>query len=134
HGGAGSWHLTTHSRRTALPPLNSSVRPLMDVNLPAAERIWIGVAPDGTEHQVHISVGVPTQQPGGEWTAPVSLGAVEARVYKIAGIDAWQAVTLAMQFAATRIGDFAEDGWQFFWERGGSPAKPSDLAGGLREP
>jgi len=29
------------------------------------------------------------------------------------------AASLAMRFAATRVGHFAEDGWRFFWERGG---------------
>lgn len=95
----------------------------------AAERTWFAVAPDGTEHFVVLRIEAPTLQPGGEWLAPVSLGALEARAHNIAGADAWQAVALAMHFAATRVGHFAEDGWRFYWDRGGDQASPSELAG-----
>ena len=94
----------------------------------AAERAWFAVAPDGTEHDVVLRVGLPTPAPGGEWRAAVTLGVLESRVHDIAGIDAWQAMTLAMRFAATRLGHFAEDGWRFYWERGGDPASPDELA------
>jgi hypothetical protein len=96
--------------------------------LTAAERTWFAVAPDGTEHEVVLRVGVPTLEPGGEWRAPVSLGALESRIHNIAGVDAWQAVTLAMRFAATRVSHFAEEGWLFYWDHGGDPASPSELA------
>ena len=102
----------------------------MENVLAAAERTWFAVAPDGTEHDVVLRIDVPTLQPGGEWRAPLSLGALEPRAHNIAGVDAWQAVALAMQFAATRLGHFAEDGWQFYWDRGGEPATLAELAGG----
>ena len=96
----------------------------------AAERILFAVAPDGAEHEVALRVGVPTAAPSGEWWAAVSLGVLEARQHRIAGIDAWQAVQLAMRFVVTRVGHFAADGWQFYTERGGERTSPSELLGG----
>ena len=96
----------------------------------AAERTWLAVAPDGTEHELVLRVGIPTQAPGGEWWSAVSLGVLESREQRVAGVDAWQAVELAMRFIASRVGHFAADGWQFYWERDGEPAAPSDLIGG----
>jgi len=93
----------------------------------AMERTWFAIAPDGTEHDLKIWVGLPTQAPRGEWRSTVSLGALESRNHSIAGIDSWQAILLAMSFAATRVGHFAEDGWKFYWERGGDVASPGDL-------
>lgn len=93
----------------------------------AAERTWYGIGPDGTGHKIIIRVGMPSLQAGGGWLAPVSLIGLEARVHPIVGVDSWQAVNLAMSFAAVRAGHFAEDGWQFFWERGGESANPADL-------
>ena len=100
----------------------------MSLDALAAERTWFAVAPDGTEHDVVLRIGVPTCEPDGQWRATVSLGVLESRTHKIAGVDAWQAASLAMRFAATRVGHFAEDGWRFFWERGGELASPTDLA------
>lgn len=94
----------------------------------AAERTWFGVAPDGAEKEVVLRIGVPTVAPGGEWRSTVSLGILESRTYDIAGIDAWQAISLSMRFAASRIGHFAENGWKFYWERDGELALPADLA------
>jgi hypothetical protein len=94
----------------------------------AAERTWFAVAPDGTESEVTITVGIPTPGTHGGWSAAVSLGALEARTHSITGVDSWQAICLAMSFAATRVGHFAEDGWKFYWERGGDIASAEDLA------
>lgn len=94
----------------------------------AAERVWFGIAPDGTEVDVVIRVSVPMLQHGGEWRAPVSLGVLESNIHNIAGVDAWQAISLAMRFAATRVAHFADDGWRFYWERGGELASPVELA------
>ena len=100
----------------------------MSVDPIAAERVWFAVAPDGTEHDVVLRVGVPTHASGGEWRAAVSLGALESRTYSIAGIDPWQTVCLAMRFAASRVVHFGEGGWRFYWERGGELASPTELA------
>ena len=94
----------------------------------AAERVWFAVAPDGSEHEVAIRVMVPTKEDDVEWRAEVSVGGIDSRPYSIAGIDSWQAICLAMSFAATRLGHLAEDGWAFYWERGGEAATPGDLA------
>ena len=96
----------------------------------AAERVWFAVAPDGTEHRVALQVGVPAQASDGVWWSAVSLLPMESREQRIAGLDAWQAVEQAMLFIARRVGHFAADGWQFYWEHGGEPAAPSELMPG----
>jgi hypothetical protein len=92
----------------------------------AAERRWYAVAPDGQDHDLVIRVSAPYVDDG-VWRAEVSLGVLEKRSHSIAGEDSWQALFLAMSFAATRVGHFAEDGWSFYWERGGERAAPEDL-------
>jgi hypothetical protein len=62
--------------------------------------------------------------------AHLSLGVLQERTHGIAGVDGWQAITLAMEFAAVRLGHFVEDGWLFYWERGGEAASPSELTDG----
>ena len=94
----------------------------------AAERTWFAIAPDGTEHDVVISIGIPTAGERGEWRSLVDIGVLDSKARAIAGIDSWQAICLAMSFAATRLSHFADDGWKFYWERGGDLATPEDLA------
>jgi hypothetical protein len=94
----------------------------------AAESYFFATAPDGTEHKLVISVGVPDQTGPGEWRSAVSLGILDSRQPFIAGIDSWQAISLAMAFAATRLRHFHEDGWLFYWERGGDALTQQELA------
>jgi hypothetical protein len=95
----------------------------------AAERVWFAVAPDGTEHQVTLQVGIPAQASDGVWWSAVSLLPLESRERRIAGIDGWQAVNLAMSYVAARVDHFAAHGWQFFWSPDGEPATPTELLG-----
>ena len=94
----------------------------------AAERTWFAIAPDGAEYDVVLQVSVPTQQPDGGWSVSVSLGALESDKRNIFGEDSWQAISLGMRFAAMRANDFADNGWKFYWERGGDPASSADIA------
>ena len=101
----------------------------MSSNSIAAERVWFAVAPDDSEHEVVIRVMVPVKADGGEWRAEVSVGVVDSEPHSIAGMDSWQAICLGMGFAAMRLSHLSGDGWKFYWERGGEPATPEDLAG-----
>ena len=96
--------------------------------IPFIERTWFAIAPDGTEQDVAVRVEAPVQDPRGEWRALVSVGCLESRIHSIAGIDSWQAMGLAMNFAANRVCHFSENGWKFYWERGGDIASLADLA------
>jgi len=96
----------------------------------AAQREWIALAPDGTEHTLLLQVGVPAQHPAGDWSVSVSMGVLDPKVRTIYGIDSWQVIYEAMLFITRRVGHFAADGWQFFWERGSEPAAPSELGFG----
>jgi hypothetical protein len=93
---------------------------------PAIERTWYAIAPTGEGMRVSLSVGVPMQEPGGEWSALVSLGVLE-RGSKIFGEDGWQAMALGMRFIAARVADFSERGWRFFWREGGESVGVEDL-------
>ena len=93
------------------------------------ERTWYAVAPDGGgEGPVTFGVGMPRQEPGGEWSVLVSLGGIEPGPLKIFGMDGWQAVRLGMRFIAARLSDQSNRGWQFFWEKDGERASAEDLA------
>ncbi|MFG6414598.1 DUF6968 family protein [Roseateles sp. DC23W] len=94
----------------------------------AAERTWFAVAPDGTEHDFVITIGVPVLGERGEWRSSVTMELVDPKARSIAGMDSWQAIRLAMSFASTRLSHFAEQGWKFYWERGGELATAEDLA------
>lgn len=99
----------------------------MPSQISVAERTWFAVAPDGTEHEVVVSVGLPAKMERGEWRCVASVGCLEAATHSIAGIDSWQAIGLAMSFAASRLSHFADKGWRFYWEREGELATPEDL-------
>ena len=93
----------------------------------AAEKIWFAVSPEGVEVDVVVSVGVPTRGEHGEWYSNVSMGLLDQTVCSIAGIDSWQAVGLAMRFVETQLRYFTEDGWRFYWSRGGELATLKDF-------
>ena len=92
-----------------------------------AEREWLAVSPDGTEHRLVLSVGGPQHKPRGEWTCAVTLWPLDSGTHEVAGMDSWQAVELAMQHIAYRIQAFQRLGWQFFWDANREPASPADL-------
>ena len=100
----------------------------MESEAVAAERLWFAVAPDGSEHEIVIRINVPSPDPKGSWLALVSISGLESRTFNIAGVDAWQAMSLAMHFVVVRVSHYAKLGWQFYWERGGSLASPTELA------
>lgn len=101
--------------------------PLLDAPI---ERKWFAIAPDGAECEVALQVGFPMFEQGGDWSVMVHLEGLEHEPYKIFGIDSWQAVALGMKFIASRVDDFADRGWKFFWERGGEGAAPEELCVG----
>src|SRR5688500_6150225 len=94
----------------------------MPSELSAIERKWFAIAPDGSESDVTLRVGMPVHEVDGEWSVLVSLGPIDGEPRKVFGLDSWQAVGLGMRFIAARVQDFSERGWQFFWERGGERA------------
>lgn len=92
----------------------------------AAERCWYAVSPDGLGHDLVIRVSAPFVD-NDIWQADVSLGVLDERRYAIAGVDSWQALYSAMRFAETCVRQFAEEGWTFYWGKGGERAAPDEL-------
>jgi hypothetical protein len=94
---------------------------------PAATTTWFARGPDGAPHVVTLVVGLPTRQPGGEWSAPVSLAGLEDRTHRIAGVDGAQAIELAMRFVVGRLEAHAEKGWTFHLTAHGPRLQLDDL-------
>src|SRR6187402_272223 len=88
---------------------------------PAIERNWYATTPQGDGVAVRFGVGFPLRKPTGEWSASVSLDGLESAT-TIFGEDGWQAVALGMTFIASRVSDYEERGWLFYWSKGGEPA------------
>jgi hypothetical protein len=87
------------------------------VSVAACERNWWAIDPEGNESAVSFRIDVPQEQPTGEWGATV-LVSLDGRTCMIFGIDSWQSLELAQKFAATRLADYRDRGWAFFWESG----------------
>jgi hypothetical protein len=97
------------------------------------ERTWVGIAPDGEEHELIFRVGLPKPRSEGDWVSEVSLGVLNSRTFEIHGMDSWQAMELGMQHVAVLARHYQENGWRYLWEAGGENASPSDLARGTVE-
>ena len=93
----------------------------MEVVQIAAERILHAVSPEGLWREVTLTILMPRPRSGGGWRAPVGLKGLEDRVHNIAGMDSWQALSLAMRFAGARLDHFVESGWKLYWDRDGTP-------------
>jgi hypothetical protein len=93
----------------------------MDVQQVAAERNLHAVSPDGLWHEVTLTILMPNARSGGGWRAPIRLKGLEDRVHNVAGMDSWQALSLAMRFARARLSHFVENGWKLYWDREGTP-------------
>lgn len=93
----------------------------------AAERTWLAVPPGGGMRKVVLRIGSPTSGADGHWQAPVSLAGLEQRTISIAGVDQWQATSLAMHFIRSRAAQYSEQGWKFYWDDDSEPVTAEDL-------
>jgi hypothetical protein len=91
------------------------------------ERTWFAVAPDGTEHTLHLRIGVPEKGSRGEWTCEVWVGVLDPGSHTVVGVDSWQAIAEGIRHVQSVVRHFESRGWRYFWERGGEPASPSEL-------
>lgn len=93
----------------------------------AVRRVWFGIAPDGSEHEIELRVSTP-QPRNDDWCAIVSLGTLDPECIRpIYGVDSWQAMNLAQRFVQTMVSSYEKGGWHFFWSRGGDPATAQQL-------
>jgi hypothetical protein len=76
------------------------------------------VSPDGIKREVTLTVLMPSRRAGGGWRAPVQLKGLDDGIHNIAGMDSWQALSLAMRFAGVRLGHLVEKGWSLYWDDG----------------
>jgi hypothetical protein len=103
----------------------------MSSSVPVLEREWFAIAPDGSEHALVLRVSAAVLHPDGHWSAAASLGVLDSYPHAIMGMDSWQAVLEAVRFIAGEVSHFEQQGWRFFWERGGDPATAGDLRGAI---
>jgi hypothetical protein len=80
------------------------------------ERVWLAVSPDGQELAATLRISPPRQQETGEWTSQVTLEQLSNPSTPIHGEDPWQAIELAMKYAAFRVRHFQSIGWRFYWD------------------
>jgi hypothetical protein len=90
-------------------------------------RKWFAVAPNGAEHEIVFGIRALSPDAHGDWVATVSLGILNCREDAIIGIDAWQAVELAMVHIARHIQHCESLGWRFFWQPIGESVHASEL-------
>jgi len=106
----------------------------METSLAIAERALFAIDPDGSEHSIVIRVEQPTLIAQADWGTYVTLLGLDSKRHLIGGIDSWQSLHLAMKFPEHLLPGYIEKGWKFFWDRGGTEFKPSDLFDSLRAP
>ena len=80
-----------------------------------AARYLVGIRNDGTQFRIRLDIGRPYFVRESEWACPVAIEGLGGRLRDISGIDALQALWLAMRLARTLLVAFIEDGGQLFW-------------------
>jgi hypothetical protein len=82
------------------------------------------ISPDGAARPYLIRLAMP--RPSGEdWQCDVQFGKPTAKVRPIYGVDSWQALTLAMQFARVNLECDIPAGWKVHWH--GEPVAVAKL-------
>lgn len=92
-----------------------------------AERTLFAVAATGEKRTFRLAIGRPYRVDAVSWACPVALDGLHDRLHDIAGTDAWQALTLALNPTRQLLGYFVEDGGRLYWEEGGEALRLADL-------
>jgi hypothetical protein len=87
----------------------------------------IGVDGEGAEHPFLVGVGIPRQQPTGEWACPTLCHDFE-KPRAIHGQDSLQALCLGLSFVRLRLEDFVEKGGRLFLPDGRDEISRQDFA------
>ena len=78
-----------------------------------AERCLLGIAPDGSEHELRLGVSAPVRESNGDWRCVACAGLGEIGV-GFQGDDSWAAFAGAIAYC-TRLGRIREEsGWRFY--------------------
>lgn len=80
----------------------------------------------GQQLRIDIDIGLP-QQNDTNWSCTVKVGGLWNRTVSLVGIDAWQALQLAQQFAADQLKGFVDTGGQLRHPDSDQAIAPSEL-------
>ena len=78
-----------------------------------AERCWLAVAPDGSEHELRMGVSAPVRQSNGAWQSVACAGLGEHGI-GIQGVDSWAAFSDAIAYCSQLGRIRQENGWRFY--------------------
>ena len=81
--------------------------------------LWL--RPDGTEMMIEARIGAPYQIDAQSWACPASLEGVDGRYPDIVGEGSLQALSLAVQHIAARLGHMLADNAQLVYPLDRSP-------------
>jgi len=68
------------------------------------------ISPEGEAFVISLAVGTPYPCGAGEWACPVALGGLHDRLADMHGVDAFQALCLAIRLSQTLLQAFRDKG------------------------
>ena len=80
-----------------------------------AERTVTGLSRSGERLDVTLRIGAPYEVAEQEWACPLETEGLRGGMQLVRGIDAWQALQLALSLQARTVGHFLDDGGRLFW-------------------
>ena len=79
-----------------------------------AERTVTAIRPSGERLDVTLRIGLPYAIAAEEWACPMEVEGLHG-LRPVRGIDAWQALQLALSLQAQVLGYFIEGGGRLLW-------------------
>lgn len=96
-----------------------------------AERVIYAIDKNGREFDIGLKIGKPYQKvdtPFRDWACPVAtIGIYGSNHPDMVGVDAWQALTLAMHLIRDILNHFVEDGGKLFDDKNGNQISVDQL-------
>lgn len=80
-----------------------------------ATRDLLGTTKEGTRLRIHVRIGRPYAETKSEWACPVEVEGLAGKLPDIRGIDALQALWLAILIVRELLVGFVQDGGQLYW-------------------
>ncbi|MGI5867897.1 MAG: DUF6968 family protein [Kiritimatiellia bacterium] len=100
---------------------------------PIAEMKLVMKSPDGVSTSVHVEIGRPYTVSAEEAACPVAMSGLLPRISDIHGIDAFQALDLALEFVKTTIQAWETKGFAFAFPDGSTLPATAGLDSGKGE-
>jgi len=85
------------------------------------------VSPEGQAKLLKIAIGAPYEIDDISWGCSWAIEGLYISNKDAVGVDAWQALTLAMQLIEQLLAYYIEDGGKLFWEPNGKEMDLNDV-------